>query len=361
MMLLGLRRSSLVVGSRGVARICRQWPSGQVAPLIAGIVVVLIGSVALGTDVAVHYFNWMQMQKATDIAVLAGAHWLPDEPSQAITTAQQFAESNGIAAAEISSTTVAANDLAISMTVQRTVPYYFAQVLGMTNATLKVSASAAPQGPPECVGCSSSAKTPGAPNLPPAACVNTGDCQLIPIGLDSSTTYSNGESITLQQGEVGLSGNWDLLALGGVGGNNLRENIADGASSMVSVGNCSSPDATQATGCVTTEPGQKVGPVDQGFQDRLDAAASSDPSGTFSTHTATDPRVLVLPVVTWTGKNGRSEVPVTGFAAVWLDGYGTGKNGGQVYVTFINTVIANSYGDSSAPNFGGHGHPILIQ
>src|SRR5271155_1032002 len=114
MMLLGLRRSALVVGSRRVAKICRQWPSGQVAPLIAGIVVVLLGAVGLGTDVAVHYYNWVQMQKAADIAVLAGANSLPDNPTQAIATAQQFAESNGIAAAEIASTTVAANDLSIT-------------------------------------------------------------------------------------------------------------------------------------------------------------------------------------------------------------------------------------------------------
>jgi hypothetical protein len=364
MILLGLRRIKLVLGSSRVSRGFRQWPSGQALPLIAGVVIFLLGSVALGTDVAVHYWNWTQLQKAADAGVLAGANWLPDDPNRAIATAEAFAESNGVTAAEVSTPTVAADDLSITMKVQRTVPYYFARVLGMTTATMQVSAKAAPEGSPECVGCSSSSKAPppgGAPNLPPAACVNTGDCQLIPIGLDSSTVYSNGESITLQQSETGLSGNWDLLALGGVGGNNLRQNIADGASSLVSVGNCSSDNATQATGCVTTEPGQKVGPVDQGFQDRLDAAASSDPTGTFSSHSATDPRVLVLPVVTWTGKNGRSQVPVVAFATVWLDGYGTDKNGGQVYVNFISQVVANSYGDSSAPNFGGHGHPILVQ
>src|SRR5260370_33129989 len=43
----------------------------------------LLGAMALGTDVAVMYFNWMQLQKGADAAALAGAGWLvaSDVPS----------------------------------------------------------------------------------------------------------------------------------------------------------------------------------------------------------------------------------------------------------------------------------------
>jgi hypothetical protein len=339
-----LARAALAAGSNSISTMHRQWPAGQALPLALGIVAVLLGSVALGTDVAVHYCNWLQMQKAADAGVMAGANWLPDDPTRAISTAQQFAEANGIAASEITSTTVAPNDLSIAMSIQRTVPYYFAKALGMTNATLHVSATAAPQPPPTKVGCSSSAAANNG-TCASTACVNTGDCQLIPIGLDYHTVYTAGEQITLQQGQVG-PGNWDLLALGGVGGNNLRGNIADGYSGLVGVGDW-----------VLTEPGKKVGPVDQGFQDRLDAAATMDPSGTASSHILTNPRVLVLPVVDWEDQNGRKEVEVEAFATVWLDSYG----GGQVTVNFISQVIPNSYGSANAPDFGGHGHPVLSQ
>src|ERR1700722_3119582 len=138
MIMLGLRRIKLVLGSR-VSRGFRQWPSGQAGPLIAGVIVFLLGSVALGTDVAVHYYNWAQLQKAADAGVLAGANWLPDDPTKAINTAVAFAESNGVTAAEVTTPTVAADNLSITMQVQRTVPYYFARVLGMTNGTLQVS------------------------------------------------------------------------------------------------------------------------------------------------------------------------------------------------------------------------------
>lgn len=350
MLLHHSQKTAVAVRSSRASRERRRWPSGQVAAIVAGIIVVLVGAIALGTDLAVHYYNWVQLQKAADSGVLAGANSLPDNPTQAIATAQQFAQLNGVKAAEITSTTVASNNLSISMRVQRTVPYYFARVLGLNNGTLAAAATAAPQPPTSSVGCPdpsgcSGGGTGGTGN-PPAACNNTGDCQLIPIGLDHTTVYTDGEAITLQQGETVLAGNWDLLALGGVGGSNLRTNIAVGYSGLVSVGNM-----------VTTEPGKKVGPVDQGFQDRIDLANSIDPNGTYSSHIATNPRVLVLPIVTWEGKNGRGQVPVDAFATVWLDGY----SGGQVFVHFISQVIANSFGSSSAPNFGGRGHPTLIQ
>jgi hypothetical protein len=137
-----------------------------------------------------------------------------------------------------------------------------------------------------------------------------------------------------------------MLALGAVGGNNLRGNIADGASALVSVGDW-----------VLTEPGKKVGPIDQGFQDRINQAQSIDPSGTFSSHAGNNPRMMVLPIVDWEHQNGRKYVQVDAFATVWLDSY----NGGKVTVHFISQVIANSFGDPNAPNFGGRGHPVLIQ
>jgi Flp pilus assembly protein TadG len=321
---------------------------GQMLVIVALIIPVLLGAIALGTDVTVFYFNWMQLQKAADAAALAGANYLPDSPSTAQSTAIAYAKSNGIKAVEIIATTVAGDDLSISVTLQRTVPYYFARALGMTAGQVTTSASASPQFPPNTVNASTASQIPSGGDSNGANgsnCTSIGGCQLIPIGLDSNTTYVDGQSITLQQGQLG-PGNWDLLALGGNGGANLRTNIANGFNSMVSVGDW-----------VTTEPGKKVGPVDQGFQDRLDSAASLDPSGTYSSHTMNDPRILILPVVNWEGQHGRSSVEVMAFASVWLDSYSSG----QVAVHFISTVAANSFGSASAPYFGSRGAPILIR
>ena len=106
---------------------------GQTLVIFALIIPVLVGAISLGTDVSVFYFNWMQLQKAADAAAIGGANYLPDNPSAAKTTATQLALSNGIKQAEIVSTSVGANNLTISIKLQRNVPYYFARVLGMTN------------------------------------------------------------------------------------------------------------------------------------------------------------------------------------------------------------------------------------
>jgi len=325
-------------------RSCR----GQTVVLLALIIPVLLGAVALGTDVSVFYFNWVQLQKAADVAVLAGANYLPDNPTTAQTVATNLAENNGIKASEILSTTLGASNTTISIKLQRTVPYYFARVLGLTSGVVTTAATATPQYAPSTLNASTPGQVPSGGDNGGAngtTCSNIGSCGLIPIGLDYNTVYTDGQQITLQQGQIG-PGNWDLLALGGTGGNNLRTNIADGYNSMISVGDW-----------VTTEPGKKVGPVDQGFQDRLNAAASSDPTGTYSSHALTDPRVLILPVVDWEHQNGRSSVQVKAFATVWLDSYSSG----QVTVHFISQVIANSFGDPNAPYFGTRGSPILIK
>jgi len=86
-------------------------------------------------------------------------------------------------------------------------------------------------------------------------------------------------------------------------------------------------------------------------------AASVDPTGTYAQHSPTNPRVIVLPIVDWEHQNGRKQVQVDAFATLWIDSY----SGGQVTVHFISQVIANSFGSSSAPNFGGRGHPTLTR
>ncbi|HVN29808.1 MAG TPA: pilus assembly protein TadG-related protein, partial [Candidatus Binataceae bacterium] len=106
---------------------------GQTVVIFALIIPFLLGAISFGTDVAVFYFNWMQLQKAADAAALAGANYLPDNPATAQSTAIAYAESNGIKASEITATTVSADDLSISVTLQRTVPYYFARTLGLTS------------------------------------------------------------------------------------------------------------------------------------------------------------------------------------------------------------------------------------
>src|ERR1700694_3168255 len=106
---------------------------GQMAVVMTLAIGALIGAMALSTDVGLLYYNWGLLQKAADCAVLAGANYLPSDPAGAILAANSFASQNGIQPSEVSSTVVADDQMSLTIRLARTVPYYFAQVVGLSS------------------------------------------------------------------------------------------------------------------------------------------------------------------------------------------------------------------------------------
>ena len=320
-------------------------PAGQVAGLFALATIALLGAVALGTDVAVMYENWAIMQKSVDAGALAGASYLPNDQSDAKATAISYATKNGLMADEISTPTISPDNLQLTVTASRTVPYFFGRVLGLTSQTLKVSATASVPGSTSCIGCAYLG-TNNSYSYSASYGSTTGQYGLEPVGVDVHTNYQYQQAITLHNGHVG-AGNWDTLALGGVGGNNLRNRLAAGYSGPANIGDL-----------VDTEPGHKVGPVDQGLQDRLNLANQLYPNGTFSNHAPDDPRVMFFPLVDWsTNPNGRTAMAILGFCSVWLDS----ANGGDIGVHFISQVAPESLTNATAPSAGTRGNAVLIK
>ena len=198
-----------------------------------------------------------------------------------------------------------------------------------------------------CVNCTSAIATPGAQPtvIPGNICSTVGQCDVLPIGIDSGTPYTFNQPVTLNFEQVG-PGNSDDLALGGNGGSNLRTNIADGYEGPLAIGQW-----------VDTEPGKSVGPIDQGFGDRTSAADSSYPGQTFSDHNPANGRAVIVPMVNWNSPNGKSQVQITAFAALWI----TSISHGTIQGYFIQQEAFNSTGSPSAPNDGARGRPVLIK
>lgn len=319
---------------------------GQIAVIFTLAIVTLLGSVALCSDVGVMYYNWTVLQKGVDAAALAGANYLPNDAPTAKSTALNYAELNGLKASEITSTTVSSNDQYITVSASREVPYYFGRVLGLSTQLISVSATAAIPNSTTTIGGAYNGTNPTSGSTYTGQYGSSvGQYGLVPVGLDSNTTYTNGESMTLHDTQVG-PGNWGTVEFGAPGGSSLRSNIADGYSGPISVGDW-----------INSEPGQKLGPVQQGFNDRLNAAQQIDPTGTFSSHSSNDPRILFLPMVNWESPNGRSGVQVMGFAAVWLDSV----SGGDLQVHFITQVAPQSLPNTNGHYSGARGAPILIK
>jgi Flp pilus assembly protein TadG len=74
---------------------------GQALVIVIAAIPAILGSLTLVIDVGNAYFNKLEMQTASDSAVLAGGLYLPSYPDQAISFARQFANSNGLSNSEI--------------------------------------------------------------------------------------------------------------------------------------------------------------------------------------------------------------------------------------------------------------------
>jgi Flp pilus assembly protein TadG len=276
---------------------------GQMMVLLALLIPVLMGAVALGVDISIFYFNWAQLQNAADASALAGAGYLPGNPTQAVTTAKQYAAMNGIANGEISSIVSAPNNQSITVGLKRTVPYYFAKVIGLTSSPVSVSATASLQNIGSAIG-------------------------IVPIGVQFNTAYTKGQQMTIYEGVA--PGNWGALALGGSGASTFSDNLANGYQANVNVNDLLS---------VQTKTGVMDGPVKRGIDARISAGMSADPGGTFSSHTLDDARVMLVPMVDFAGIAGSSQVPVKGFAEVWLVGISGGGSTLGINVVFIDQVV----------------------
>jgi hypothetical protein len=332
---------------------------GQISVALILVMTVVLGAIGLGADAAVLYLNWVILQKGVDAAALAGAGYLQgnsESVASAVSVAVTYAENNGIKSSELiadgsgnQAYVPAPNYTTVTVTAKRTVPYAFFKLIGLSNGTVAASATAQMPLAAGCVNCSSAMATPAPGSQPtPAAgniCSAIGQCDVLPIGLDSSTPYSFDQPVTLNFEQVG-PGNWDNLALGGNGGSQLRTNIADGYQGPLAIGQW-----------VLTEPGKAVGPVNQGFSDRLSAGASEFPNDTADDHSPADPRVIIVPMVDWNSPNGKSEVQIMAFAALWV----VSEKNGTIQADFIQQEAFDSTGSATAPNDGAMGRPVLIK
>jgi hypothetical protein len=294
----------------------------QIILLLALTLPVMIGAMAMSADVGVLYFNWQCLQSAADVGAVAGAAYLPSNSALAISTANSFVAKNGIRPAEITSTTVSSDAHSLNIQLLRKVPYSFALLLGLVTGNVSAQATARIQTIGKAVG-------------------------VTPMGIDYRTAYSSGQVVSLMQGQVG-AGNWGALALGGSGASNLSTNIQHSYQGSIATGDF-----------VTTETGLAVGPIRSSFQFLINAGQNSDPGGTFASHTATDQRVLIVPMVDFSSINGNSQVPVKGFAALWLV---SDDSNNTIQTYFINQVAPGSTPDISgtSTNYGAF-EAVLIQ
>lgn len=332
----------------------------------------LLGAMALCTDVAVIYFNWMQLRKAADSAALAGAAYLgpfADAPAQspscswggggtpAYDIACSYAETNGIMPDEIvaigpaaslpAGVTIPYGAATLQISLQRsTIPMFFARVLNPSGSTFAAAVNATAVGP---------------------APLQTMTQGMFPAGLLSSYAPSSyQQQVTLTVGGPGSNMVWlDLPVCSSVGssppagsrggGANLSANINSGSTCSYSVGD----QITVATA------GQL-----KAYSNDINAAVTNRiqqpdlPAPPLNQLNSGDPQLVFVPIVelrSTTGRRSRTSqtASIEGFAALWMMS-STPSDSSQVLTGEFIQFTAE-YGVGGAENaYGAYSRPYLV-
>ena len=290
---------------------CRR---GAVVVLMAAAVVGLTGMAALAVDAGMLYLNKYQLANAADAAALAGAQELPGRPDDAVSTASSIATANSKPGATPDNIqpVLSKNNTAITVTISRNVPLYFAKVLGLASSQVTATATA-------------EVKT-----------YTGGSNGIVPFGIVKQN-FIFGQTYNLKLGAGdGFHGNFQALALGGSGASAYTNNIKYGYKGTFKIGDW-----------ILTETGNMSGPTASGVSYRI----GLDPASTFDNVSANSSRIIIVPVLESLLVDGRSDVLVVGFAAFFLEGSGGGGNTSYVYGKFREMVTP---GESSngVPYYG---------
>ena len=239
-------------------------------------------------------------------------------------------------------------------------PYFFLQLVGVKSGKVTAKATAgvlptsgicgaAPFGLPCRQGCS------GNGCYGQGAAAGAGDATCGGAYTFNTSNLSAGTQIQLKsdQSITGVPGNWDPLAIGGSGSSTYRSNIANGEAQLLHAGDS-----------LATETGNIVGPTGQGFSDRglslPNSTVATVPASPYTTLDATDPHMVVVPLVDFTaaGKNGKTAVPVLDFVTIYVTGM-VGNNN-TVVATVIPPVATCSTGTTTSTHPDGTGLKVVL-
>jgi Flp pilus assembly protein TadG len=127
---------------------------GQSVLITVFFLTVLLGATALTLDVADWYREQRQAQATADAAALAGAQVLPHYPTQALTLARQYADSNGggVAAGDVTLRSDFVPNDTVKVHVSRSAPGFFAKLFAIASVNVNANAAARADVPEEVKG-----------------------------------------------------------------------------------------------------------------------------------------------------------------------------------------------------------------
>lgn len=353
---------------------------GQVLVFVALALFVILALAALGVDVGYMYSVRHELQRSADSGALAGAsrfieaggEWSPDPTDPAMVAAdaraREFAAKDNVITSNLDP--VAEVDVGfpssyrIRVTTRRTVPMFFARVLGRHNQAISATAVAEAAVADRSVQClkpwgipipwddanNDYRYDPTTDNLWSLGSIPEGTEMILKIG----EPYNRGGQLdipTLQQ----EAGHFFALAMcGDSGASDYRTRIENPCHDSCGIDNGAS---------VPVEPGNMVGPTKQAIDRLMDGDRSAQWQGPAPGRDRADwvlgsiadggwensSRLVKIPLYDPSNMlaQGRSEIIVAGFAAFWLEDYQTSQ--GTVVARFVSADITGSSTSGPAP------------
>lgn len=308
---------------------------GTIAIIVALSLVALIMATALVIDVGSLYQERRFLQTVADSAALAGAQELPESPDGARQRAIEYAAEHGVTIASTDvdiGSTLASNDTITVIPVNPSAPLYFARVLGIDFVRMQTRATAIIASPEEYEG-------------------------VVPWGIPRQD-WKPGEEYVLKYGSgpdgQTYAGNFQALALDKPGGKEYKQNIIDGASTPLRVGDM-----------VDTQTGNLVGPTRQGAEARVGGNMDSflelvDLSEGGYRLAVPDSQFIMVPIIPQLVKaTGKEEVEILGFVPFIITGIedmqGDNEfgNGVAIVGTFLNQALIKRKGSLAPVQSGG--------
>lgn len=315
---------------------------GVVIIWTAFFMVLMLGFVAIGIDVAKVMATRTELQNAADAAALAGASALDlttgkVRPDSALFRAQSTSIRNQAMVAAAKPVTLLPGDVLVNpatntvkVTVRRSAASdgamitHIAQVLGIK--TVELSATATAKAELTCEACE---------KMVPLGAVPLNGQQNFQVGCANSYTLKRGGGNSLAPGnyqaldfpecsEGGCAG------MPSTGASTFRCLLANGYGCCIRIGQV-----------IQTEPGAMTGPTNQGLKARWDNDTDRRSGICHSEYVGNGSRIVNVPIITPIG-NGRTSVTVTGLAAFFLTNQPPGN--GDVKAEFIHDVVPGTGG-----------------
>ncbi len=328
---------------------------GQALILAMLAMTVVLGFTAMAIDLGMMFEDRRELQNASDAAALAGVQYLPQSPSTAVSTARQWALKNGftdaqITTVEVRSTSVANDTLYVDL--DDDFNWIFGRVLGMTTSNVGADATAIVgslggnnkmmpwgllEGESGCLDASGDA-------------IFGGSC-VVKVGADAS-------AITGWYGALDFDGN-------GGGSAEYKANIIDGTTNWrYCIAGDSSPGCVSSVTVIDTLTGNKVGPTDQGIDERTVSPAcdgngnGKDDFSEVFTATGGDPpytvscpesgRLVIIPIVSYSDTPVQT-VTIRGWSLAYLDSYAcvgncSGNGHWEVSIQIVDAAYSQATG-----------------